>query len=295
MVKGISAGKEKASISCVLDLQDWEEQIELDYDRIGRPYNFLETYRPSGWSLGEEPAGHTDTLQITMRAPTPLDVALKLQEDTGCAIAWDTVNKNVKIIWPEDMPISNAYVMDGVNLTQAPEYKGDTRNYYTRIYPFGADDPETGSQITIEGITGTLYIDNTPPGGRVISRYWEDVTIEDAEALFDAAQKRLLEDSQPRRSWNLKIIDLYRSDPKRWPGMSVAQYTKLKLIDQYKGITAVVQVSEDKVYPYYPGKNEITVSTVAGSIQRSLARLLDSINNPNSDFNRRLRVIGGRK
>ena len=66
--------------------------------------------------------------------------------------------------------------------------------------------------------------------------------------------------------------------------MILSLFTVLRLIDSNKGFTANVQVREDKVYPYYPEKNEITVSTVAHSVQRTLRGLYNDINNPNSAF-----------
>lgn len=289
IVKQIAAGKKTARITCQLDLIDWQGWVELNYDRSGRPLQFLAGCHPEGWTC-EEDGNHQEVLQIELRAATPLELAMKLQEQAGCAIEWDTVRKRAKIIWPDEMPISNAYAVDSVNLAQPPEFKGDSRNYYTRLYAVGGKSSETGETIKLDGLP---YVDATPAGMRPICQFWEDTSIEDSATLLLEANKKLAADSKPVRSWNLKILDLYRATPEQWPDMSIQQYTRLRLVDQYKGISTIVQVAEDKVYPYYPAKNEITVSTVAGTVQKTLSLLNDAIYNPNSDFNRNLRRMTG--
>lgn len=285
VVKTISGSSKTAKIGCQLDLTDWKGQIELNYNRTGTAQLFLRGFKPNNWTV-VDPSEKAESKTIELDAPTPLDLALRVQDDFGCRLRFDTKEKKVTIIYPDDVQQSNSYVVDTVNLVGAPEYKGKSSDLYTRIYPKGKDD------LTISSVNdGVNYLQNLTYTDRIICKMVSFSSIESAEELKSEAQKQLDIDSQPERSWKLKVIDLYRSNPQKWPEMKMNIFTKIRMIDTYKGFTANVQVVEDKIYPHYPEKNEITVSTVTKSVQRTLHRLFDTINNPNSAFNMRLKSL----
>ena len=286
-VKTISGGKKTAKIGCRLDLCNWEQTICINYNRTGTPLMILQgsvvdflgnSTALRAWTMIDS-GGKTERRTIQMQGPTPLELAMQMQESFGCAVRFSTKNKTATIIWPEDIPLSNSYAVDTVNLRSAPEFKGKSSNLYTRLYPVGRDGLRIGS---VNG--GRDYVQNYSYTDRIICAFWQDSRYTDAAELRDDAQKRVDEASQPERSWKLPVVDLYRLNPGKWKDMSISMFTVLRLIDSNKGFTANVQVREDKVYPYYPEKNEITVSTVAHSVQRTLRGLYNDINNPNSAF-----------
>jgi len=283
VVKTVSGGKKTAKIGGQLDLTDWKADLELNYNRTGTAVQFLNGFKPSGWTV-VDPTPKTATKTIELDAPTPLDLALRVQEDFGCRLRYDTAGKTVTIIYPDEVEPSNSYAVDTVNLTGAPEYKGKSSDLYTRIYPKGKNG------ITIESVNdGVAYLQNLTYTDKIISRMVEFNEITDRTELKAEAQKLLDTASQPERSWKLRIVDLYRINPQKWPDMSLDIFTKLRLSDTFKGFTAVVQVIEDKIYPHYQERNEVTISTVTKSVQRTLYGLLDTIYNPNSRFNMRLK------
>lgn len=285
VVKTIAGGSKKAKIGCQLDLTAWKGQIDLNYDRSGTAQQFLAGFKPSDWSV-VDPSAKSATKTIKLDGPTPLDLALRVQEDFGCRLRFDTAAKTVSIIYPDDVAVSNSYVVDTVNLVGAPEYKGKSSDLYTRIYPRGKNG------LTIASVnSGVEYLDNTSYTNSIICKLVEFNEIESASELKTEAQKQLDTSSGPERSWKIKVVDLFRINPQKWPDMSVAVFTKLKLSDQYKGFSGVVQVIEDKIYPYYPEKNAVTISTVTKSVQRSLHGLIDTIYNPNSRFNMYLKTL----
>lgn len=217
-----------------------------------------------------------------------MEIVLQMQETFGCAIRFDTRTKTATVLYPEEQPLTNAYVADTVNLRTPPQFKGKSTGLYTRLYPIGKD----GLGIA-EVNKGKPYVENLSYTDRVICAIWKDDRYTDAASLRDDAQKRVDEASQPVRSWQLEVIDLQRIDSQRWPDMAIPLFTVLCLVDNQKGFRANVQVVEDRVYPYYPERNEVTVSTVARSVQRTLHSLYDSINNPNSTFYQRLNAKEG--
>lgn len=287
-VKTISGGKKTAKIGCRLDLSDWQASICIGYARKGTPRAFLigttvdfegDSSALKSWSMidGTTP----EERRIEMKAPTPLEVALQMQESFGCAVRFNTHTKEAKVVWYDKIGLSNAYVVDSVNLINAPEFKGKSTDLYTRLYPIGKDG------LRIEGD----YVENRTYTDQIICAVWQDNRYTNADELKADAQKRVDEASQPVRSWKLAVADLHRLNPKKWPDMSIELFTKLRLVDNLKGFSATVQVMEDKVYPYYPEKNTITVSTCASSIQRTLRGLYKQIHDPNSSFHQKLNAV----
>lgn len=286
-VKTISGGKKTAKIGCRLDLSDWEQTICINYDRPGTALMILQgavvdflgdSTALRGWTMVDS-GSKTERRTIQMQGPTPLEIAAQMQETFGCAVRFDTNEKIATILWPDDMTLSNSYAVDTVNLRSAPEFKGKSSKIYTRLYPVGKDGLRIGS---VNG--GLDYVQNLSYTDQIICAFWQDSRYTDPAELLADAQKRVDEASQPERSWKLSIVDLHRLDPQKWQDMSLALFTVLRLVDSYKGFSANVQVREDKVYPYYPEKNEITVSTVTRSVQKTLHSVYNDINNPNSAF-----------
>ena len=286
-VKTISGGKNTAKIGCRIDLSDWEQTICINYDRAGTALMILQgavvdflgdSAALRGWTMVDS-GSKTEQRTIQMQGPKPLELAAQTQETFGCAVRFDTNEKIATILWPDDMTLSNSYAVDTVNLRSAPEFKGKSSNLYTRLYPVGKNGLRIGS---VNG--GLDYVQNLSYTNQIICAFWQDSRYTDASELRDDAQKRVDEASQPERSWKLSIVDLHRLDPHKWQDMGLSMFTVLRLIDNNKGFAANVQVREDKVYPYYPEKNEITVSTVTRSVQRTLRGIYNDINNPNSAF-----------
>lgn len=282
VVKTISGSSRTAKIGCQLDLTDWKGQIEIGYDRSGTAHALIGGFRPSNWTV-VDPTPKSDTKSIKIDAPVPLDLALQVQEEFGCRLRFDTVERKVKILYPDDIALSNSYVVDTVNLKSAPEYKGKSNELYTRIYPRGKNN------ITISSANnGVEYLENFSFTNRIVCKMVSFSDIETAAELKAEAQKRLDTSSQPERSWKLSVVDLYRHNPEKWPDMSLDIFRKIRLSDEYKGFSVNVQIVEDKVYPHYPEKNELTVSTVTKSVQRTLRRLYKDIYDENSRLNMRL-------
>lgn len=288
IVKSISASKKTAKIGCQLDLSDWQKSICIGFARKGTPRAFLigttidfmgDSVPLAAWTMVDNAT--PDERRIEMKAPTPLELAMQVQESFGCAVRFDTKRKLAQIVWYEQSELSNSYVVDTVNLISAPEFKGKSTDLYTRLYPIGKNG------LRIEGD----YVENLTYTDQIICAVWQDNRYTDAAALKADAQKKVDEASRPVRSWKLSVADLFRLNPKKWPDMSLELFTKLRLVDNLKGFSAVVQVMEDKVYPHYSEKNMITVSTCASSIQRTLRGLYKQIHDPNSSFHQQLNAL----
>lgn len=292
VIKKINSVNASVIVVCQLDLSDWRKDLLLNTANLASPgfshtlsetnmlARIMQAAGLSGWSRTSTVTSHI-TRSMEMEGPTPLEAALQLQKTFGCALRFRTQDKKVTILNPAEAPISNSYAIESVNLRRRPEYKGRSNDLYTRIYPVGKDGLGIASVNS-----GVPYLDNTSYTGPgvVICSLWKDARYTDAASLKRDAQARLEAAAKPVRSWKLDVVDLNRIDPTRWPDMGLSIWTKILLQDTAKNVSEYVQVVSDVIYPYYPDKNQITVSTQSESLQDAVVRTSQALNDANSEL-----------
>ena len=299
-VKKLSGQRETVRCACQLYLDDWRRDIFLNYSDLamdGFSHTRSETamleqelmgsgssLALAGW-IASVTVTTSKTREISMQGPTPLDVALQMAKTFGCAFHFDTRHKTVSMFYPEERPMGNAYAIETVNLLEAPVFKGDSSELATRLFPVGKDG------LGISGVEphGRAYVeDTTYTGGTVISRIWRDERYTDAASLYADALAKLDGLCRPRRSWQLKLVDLNAIDPLAWPGLQLGMFDRIRLVDVIKGEQWDVQIRELKKYPYHPEKTLATVATATLTVQGTVKNLYEAINNPNSEFYQKL-------
>lgn len=292
VVRKINTVQAIVMVTCQLDLQDWRRDLMLNTADLSRP-GFSHTLNEtnmlarimqapglSGWTKTSTVSSHV-TRSMEMDGPTPLEAALQMQKTFGCALRFRTKQKTVTILNPAEAPISNSYAIESVNLRRRLEYKGRSNDLYTRIYPVGKNGLGIASVNN-----GVPYLDHTAytGSGVVICALWKDARYTDAASLKRDAQARLEAAAKPVRSWKLDVIDLNRIDPAKWPDMGLSIWTRILLQDTAKNVSEYVQVVSDVVYPYYPDKNQITVSTKSESLQDAVLRTSQALSDANSEL-----------
>lgn len=275
-----------------LDLSDWQKDLLLNTANLANP-GFSHTLNEtnmlsrimqapglSSWSMNSTISNHM-TRSMEMAGPTPLEAALQLQKTFGCALRFDTDQKTVTILNPSEVQVSNSYAFESVNLRRSPEYKGRSTELYTRLYPVGKDGLGIASVNN-----GVPYLDNTSytGSGVVICSLWKDARYTDPASLKRDAQARLEAAARPVRSWKLDVIDLNRIDSQQWPGLGLGIWTKILLQDRARGTNETVQIVSDVIYPNYPERNQITVSTQSEVLQDAVVRLSQALMDANSEF-----------
>lgn len=299
VVRKISVSRNSVRVTCQLDLEDWQKDIflntsDLSKDGFSHEYyeaNMLQYVLDNSAGL----SGWTKTAAITtakkraisMAGPTPLDVIEQMANTFRCAFAFDTIEKKVRIFYPSERPLTTAYAIETVNLMEAPAYKGDSSDLFTRLYPVGKDGLSIAS---VNG--GVIYVqDTTYTGGKVISRIWKDDRYEDAESLKADAIERLREGCVPVRSWQLSVADLYRHNPEAFPGLELKMFDKIRLKDIVRNESYDVQIREMKVFPYYPEKTVLTVATTTVTVQKTTKALARALANRNSELWQQLNLL----
>lgn len=297
LVQKVNGAGNYADITCRLDLTDWQKDLLIDLSDLSKPgwaHSLRETDMLarilstaaglSGWRMVNRVKSH-QTRQMEMDGPTPLEAALQLQKTFGCALRFDTREKTVTILYPAELELSDGYAVESVNLRTLPNYKGYASELCTRLYPVGYNG------LGIAAVNnGVPYVQNTDYTRDIISQLWRDIRFSDAASLKEAAIARLERLSSPVQSWQLDIVDLHRIDPLKWPGLSLDIWTKIMLVDNSRDTRRQVIVAADKVFPYYPEKNKITVTTVEScsadmkTLQQSAITVEKSLADPNSDL-----------
>lgn len=179
-----------------------------------------------------------------------------------------------------------AYFMEGLNLRKLT-VKSDTYDFYTRIYPVGADG------ITPEIILGVPYIDNHQYTDKVIPRYWKDERYTITENLIEDAQARLDAASKPYTAYTADVADLaVQSDEYDVLAYDIGDMvTLVSKTEKTKEKQRIVKMTE---YPKHPEKNTCELSSVSKTFAQVQAETeermkSDAINVSESRMKRTLR------
>lgn len=148
-----------------------------------------------------------------------------------------------------------AYFMEGLNLRKLT-VKSDTYDFYTRIYPVGADG------ITPEIILGVPYIDNHQYTDKVIPRYWKDERYTITENLIEDAQARLDVASKPYTAYTADVADLAaQSEEYDILAYDIGDMVTLtSKTEKTKEKQRIVKLTE---YPKHPERNTCELSSVS--------------------------------
>ena len=289
LVKAIDAGEDTVAYKCQVDLDEWRDLVLGDWGDTHTHWSYqnktAHTYMswltPPTWTIGGD-TSKTVKASIELPGPTRLDLAQAVMDAFGVKLHWDNGRKTVTMIYPEDVPLGNGYLSRSVNLKELG-YTGKSSDFCTRLYAEGKDG------LTFSSVNNNLpYLEDHSWSDKVVCGFYQDSACESAEELLAAAKVELASRAMPQRSWTGRTVDLFRIDPASWPDLSLAQWSRLRLQDERRGVSLTVVVAEDKVYPYYKHNNEVTISTVAASIQKNIAAIGRSMRNRNSTFWRQI-------
>ena len=129
-------------------------------------------------------------------------------------------------------------------------------------------------------------------GDKVISVYWKDERYTIAENLLADAKKRLKSMAVPQQSYTCGVMDLARARENQegkndniYSFLEFELYQNVVLLDRRRNRRITHTVAGIKRYPKYPEKNEVTLSTVAPSIQNSVKSIQTQMEKPTSTFN----------
>lgn len=277
LVKAIDAGADTAKIKCQLDLDALKATLTVGYSNGSNTlYGTVSGVLPAGWTFLDN-SGSTISRTIEGNY-TPLEVIQACVDTYGVVFRFDVKNKIVRAYTLTDFQSIGAFASRELNLTEV-NFKGKSTDFYTRLYAYGKDG------LSFADINNGLpYVDYNEYSDKVICAYWQDDRYTVAENLLAAAQEAVKTGGTPQRSYECSVYDLAATNPEMYSWQDFSLFSVVKLIDDIKGISLNYQVVERQVYPYYPEKNVVTLSSTAPKIQNTVKNIQVELENPNSNF-----------
>lgn len=286
LVKAVSSNESKATIKCQIDLDEWKGTVLGSWGTTHGKWSLTSktaadyvgaAATAAGWTVAGN-VSKTAKRSITLDGPTPLEIISESSSVFGFRIRFNNSERIATIVYPSDAKLSNSYAARSVNLKKI-KYTGKSSDFATRLYAVGKDG------LTFASINNNKpYVEDYTWSSKVVCAFWQDERYEIAANLLEDAKKALSEMCIPSRTWTCSVADLFRIDSETWPDMSLALFTVIRVIDDIKGVSLASQIVEDKVYPNYPQKNTIVISTALKNVQKTLQSVSKSISNRNSSF-----------
>ena len=286
LIKAIDEGQTTVNIKAELDLDELSKDMFLNYTNgSDTVVNTISKTLPDGWTV-QDHAYFNQRRTIELEAATPLDVIDACPDTYNVVFRFDNNARVIHIYNPDSEEISGVFLTDELNL-KSVNFKGKSSGFATRLYAKGKDS------LTFADINGGKdYVEDFSYSDKVISVYWKDERYTIAENLLADAKKRLKSMAVPQQSYTCGVMDLARARENQegkndniYSFLEFELYQNVVLLDRRRNRRITHTVAGIKRYPKYPEKNEVTLSTVAPSIQNSVKSIQTQMEKPTSTFN----------
>ena len=286
LIKAIDEGQTTVNIKAELDLDELSRDMFLNYTNgSDTVVNTISKALPDGWAV-QDHAYFNQRRTIELEAATPLDVIDACPDIYNVVFRFDNNARVIHIYNPDSEEISGVFLTDELTL-KSVNFKGKSSGFATRLYAKGKDS------LTFADINGGKdYVEDFSYSDKVISVYWKDERYTIAENLLADAKKRLKSMAVPQQSYTCGVMDLARAREKQegkndniYSFLEFKLYQNVVLWDRRRNRRITHTVAGIKRYPKYPEKNEVTLSTVAPSIQNSVKSIQTQMEKPTSTFN----------
>lgn len=262
-VMGVDAGQKEITYALEKDLTDWQRTLYPGYTNGSSRATVTDTVRgvlPEGWSLEvEDTEEPLIAAYITLQGPTALEVVEHSLEVYGCGARFDTAKKTLTLLWPGNRTLGNGFLVETANLREVPEYQSKSTALVTRLYAQGAEGMDFASVND-----GKAYVECFDYTDEVLCGFWRDDRYTVPEHLLAAAREKLRGLSQPERSWSLQVCDLEGVSPRAYPTLELKLFDLVKLIDPTLGHVLEARITGLCLWPHYPEKNEVYVTSGTG-------------------------------
>lgn len=263
VIKNIDSHDGIVTVSGSINLYDWQREVYEKYLRNNVTLQeVLNDIMPDTWSaVGQgSVTARVDVKESnggSIKGATPLGVLDVAATCFGCVFNFDSVEKKLYCIVPDDMTPTGDFLSDEVNV-RSVGYVGNTETYATRLYPYGSTDEETDETVTIESVNGGVpYIEDHSFSNDIIAMSWTDERYSIPEHLLEAAKEKLAQIAVPARSYE---VDVSQLDRKVW------LYMVLTMVDRVHGTRIDQQVVEWREYGR-PDLDVVTLSATPPSLE----------------------------
>ena len=275
IIKSINERRDISTVHCELDLDELREQAYYHFASETMTLSqVLDMCIPAGWTVsGADLVTARRTIELD--ACTGYDVIMQAMETYGVCYRWNTIDRTVAVIKPENIQTSGVYLTEELNLKELA-MKGSSKDFITRLYPYGKIDDETGLPLSIASVNGGKeYVENTDYSEKLV---WADERYTDPQSLKDDALERLKMQAAPVRSYECAVVDIAKAGAP-YGQMSIALYDVVTLLDKRRKTRVAHRVVEYKEYPMRPDLNMVTLSSVSAKITGAIEKIEIQVSN----------------
>lgn len=278
IIKSINERRDISTVHCELDFDALREQAYYHFASETMTLSqVLDMCIPAGWTVsGADLVTARRTIELD--ACTGYDVIMQAMETYGVCYRWNTIDRTVAVIKPENIQTSGVYLTEELNLKELA-MKGSSKDFITRLYPYGKIDDETGLPLSIASVNGGKgYVENTDYSEKLVSAVWADERYTDPQSLKDDALERLKMQAAPVRSYECAVVDIAKAGAP-YGQMSIALYDVVTLLDKRRKTRVAHRVVEYKEYPMRPDLNMVTLSSVSAKITGAIEKIEIQVSN----------------
>ena len=278
IIKSINERRDISTVHCELDLDELREQAYYHFASETMTLSqVLDMCIPAGWTVsGADLVTARRTIELD--ACTGYDVIMQAMETYGVCYRWNTIDRTVAVIKPENIQTSGVYLTEELNLKELA-MKGSSKDFITRLYPYGKIDDETGLPLSIASVNGGKeYVENTDYSEKLVSAVWADERYTDPQSLKDDALERLKMQAAPVRSYECAVVDIAKAGAP-YGQMSIALYDVVTLLDKRRKTRVAHRVVEYKESPMRPDLNMVTLSSVSAKITGAIEKIEIQVSN----------------
>lgn len=262
-------------IACELNLDELKATGTRAFDSGSVTLQtLLSSVLPNGWTATGA-AQSTIRRTIRMDFATPLDILSAAMEIYGVCMQFDVPNRSITVVVPSLQPVSGEYITDELNLRKL-SYQGETSDFCTRLYAYGADGLSIADAIVNGSRYGLPYVDNHEYSDKIIVGYWEDSRYDVAENLYDDAVARLAELARPVQSYECDAIDLAKESDE-YSFLAFRVHRKITLIDRKRSLRVIHQIVEYDEYPEEPSRSVVTLSSTAPTVTSVMRSQIETV------------------
>ena len=276
VVKSIQEMDDSAQIECDLDLDSLRATMHRHFatETLTLGATLGQALSGTGWTVVDAELVAIRRSMDLINA-TPYDIVFAAEKTFDCVYRINTKAKTLTVVKPQNVQWQGAYITDQVNL-QRVDYKGDTYEFCTRLYPYGVKD-EAGNNLTIASVNGgRTYIDNFDYTDKIIVGAWTDERYTVAQNLKDDAIEMLKTMSRPAESYQLDVIDI-ASQSAQHEALRLGLYDIVMLLDRRRNRKVQHRIVEMVENPLHPEKNQVTLSMVIQKIEARIIGKIDTI------------------
>lgn len=263
-------------IDCELNFDFAKTQVYYQYRSETRSLTeVLEDHLPEGWTIeGANVSSIRRTIEFD--ACTDYDVIYACMAKYSVYFVWKIREKRLIVYSPAKMQPTGEYLTSELNL-KSLSFKGSSTDFATRLYCYGANGMTLEKAQVDDGSGGMrdhglTYVENHEYAEKLVCAYWVDERYTDPTSMYLDALDKLTTLSTPVRSYECKVRDLAKKDP-RYSFLDFAMHKKISLIDVERHITVEHQICEYDEWPDEADENTVTLSCVPETIQMSIQKV----------------------